>query len=165
MATVLTIQDRTEEVSGIMEISGDKRADVLLALLKERYEASHKMRDRSYNFSVWIMGLGMALVWLILSRPDICSNQRITLSALVVAMGLLSFRFLRNIDRGFEGNRAIMIRIERTIGCYEKSLYCDEESLYPKRYQELGKTATSHFLSLYILLVTLGLGIIALLWI
>lgn len=147
-----------------MQIPDDKRVEILLALLKERYEASHKMRERSYQFSAWILGFGIALIWLILSRPEICLNQRVVLTFVVVATGLLAFQFLRSIDKGFASNKAVMIRIERILGCYDQNLYVEGESLYPKQYETNRKNSFSHFLSLYALLAAVGLAVIALLW-
>jgi hypothetical protein len=147
-----------------LTISDEKKQDILLALLKERYEASHKMRDRSYNFVIWIMGFGIALIWLILSRPDICSNQRVVLTVLVIVSGILAFFFLHSIDRGFTTNKAVMVKLEQILGCYEKGQFKENEAIYPLEYESLKKNPFSHFLSLYLLLATFGLGIIALLW-
>ena len=41
-----------------MEISEEKKLEILLAQGQERYEALHKMRDRSMQFALWILGLG-----------------------------------------------------------------------------------------------------------
>jgi len=147
-----------------MKVPEEKKVDVLLALLKERYEASHKMRERSYSFLVWILGFGFALIWLIVSREPLCFYQRLVLTILVVVMFLLAIIFLRSIDTGFMRNKDIMIRLEKTLGCYEKGLYTEQHSLYPDEYQNQKKTKVSFFVSLYILLCSFGIGIIALLW-
>ena len=45
-----------------MKINEDSKIDILRDLLKERYEASHKMRDRSLKFAIWVLGFGIALI-------------------------------------------------------------------------------------------------------
>ena len=49
-------------MQSIMNISKEKKLDVLLAQLQERYEALHKMRDRSMQFVLWILGLGLGIL-------------------------------------------------------------------------------------------------------
>jgi hypothetical protein len=44
-----------------MGISEEKKIDVLLSQLQERYDALHKMRDRSMQFVLWILGFGLGL--------------------------------------------------------------------------------------------------------
>jgi uncharacterized membrane protein YsdA (DUF1294 family) len=147
-----------------MQLEDDKKIDILLTLLKERYEASHKMRERSYKFSVWILGVGVALIWLILSRPEICIRQRTVLTFVIIIIGALAFQFLRSIDKGFANNKEVMIRIEQILGCYDQDIYIGGECLYPRQYGTNRKNGFSHFLSLYTLLVAVGLAVIVLLW-
>ncbi len=49
-----------------MKISEERKIDVLLAQLQERYDALHKMRDRSMQFVLWILGLGLGMSWLLI---------------------------------------------------------------------------------------------------
>ena len=53
-----------------MKISEEKKLDVLLAQLQERYDALHKMRDRSMQFVLWILGLGLGMAWLLINEPS-----------------------------------------------------------------------------------------------
>jgi hypothetical protein len=51
-----------------MEIPEDQKIKVLMAQLEERYTASHKMRDRSMQFGLWILGLGLGMAWVLISK-------------------------------------------------------------------------------------------------
>jgi hypothetical protein len=142
-----------------MQFSDDKKVDILLALLKERYESSHKMRERSYKFTVWISGLAIALIWLVLNSYSLSYPQKLTLIILALVLGSLSIWFLRSIERGFNTNREVTINIEEALGCYESNFF-GQGVLYPDQYKSSQKTRTSHFISLYILLGAVIVGLI-----
>jgi ABC-type branched-subunit amino acid transport system permease subunit len=149
---------------GLMQISNDKKADILLNLLKERYDASHKMRERSLNFAIWIMGFGIALIWILLNGSPISQLQKIVLTCLVLVGGVLTRRFLKSIQAGFEENHKVMVKIEDTLGCYEKGAYIGDEPLFPEKYKDLSNKETSHFGSIYIWLIAMGLALILMIW-
>jgi hypothetical protein len=65
-----------------MGISEEKKIDVLLSQLQERYDALHKMRDRSMQFVLWILGFGLGLAWLLISEASFTLSQKILISIL-----------------------------------------------------------------------------------
>lgn len=148
-----------------MVISEDKKIDILLNLLKERYEASHKMRDRSLKFAIWILGFGIALIWILLGDSPLGFLSKIILTALVIIIGILTGTFLKSIDKGFVNNRAVMINIEEALECYDKGVYLENASLFPNEYRDLSKKDTSHFRSIYKWLIIIGLVVISVIWI
>lgn len=147
-----------------MNINEDNKIDILLGLLKERYEASHKMRDRSLKFAIWILGFGIALIWILLSGLSLGLVQKIILTVFVVIVGFLTGIFLKSIDKGFVNNRKVMIRIEEALGCYENGVYVENGPLFPNEYKDLSKKKTAHFTSIYNWLVVMGLVIISVIW-
>jgi hypothetical protein len=60
-----------------MEIPENQKIKVLMAQLEERYTASHKMRDRSMQFGLWILGLGLGMVWVLISKVTLTSIHHI----------------------------------------------------------------------------------------
>ncbi len=147
-----------------MRINDDKKVDILLNLLKERYEASHKMRERSLSFAVWIMGFGIALIWILIGGPSLGLWQKIVLTGFVLVASALTRKFLKSIESGFKNNHEVMVRIEDILGCYEKNSYVETESLFPEKYKHLSNKDTSHFGSIYVWLVGMGVALILMIW-
>lgn len=132
-----------------MQISNAKKIDILLNLLNERYAASHRMRERSLNFALWILGFGIGMVWMLLSQITLTFSQKIILTAFVIIIGYLTKIFLCAIEVGFDRNRKVMVKIEETLGCYKANIYNEGTALFPEEYKTLDKKETSHFKSLY----------------
>lgn len=147
-----------------MQIDNTKKTDILLNLLKERYEASHKMRERSLSFAIWIMGFAIALIWVLIRGPSLGLWQKIVLTGFVLVASGLTGRFLKSIETGFKNNHEVMVRIEDILGCYEKDIYVEAESLFPEKYKALSNKDTSHFGSIYVWLVAMGFGLILMIW-
>ena len=146
-----------------MEIPDNKKIDILLHLLSERYTASHRMRERSLNFAIWILGFGIAMIWMLLSEISLTFSQKIILTIFAVIIGCLTKKFLNSIEVGFDRNRNVMIKIEEVLRCYESNIYCNSP-LFPQEYKNLDKKETSHFISLYLWLWTIVGMVMALIW-
>ena len=146
-----------------MQISDDKKVDILLSLLTERYDASHRMRERSLSFALWILGLGIAMAWMLLGEVSLTFSQKTILTIFVVIIGYLTKKFLNSIEVGFNRNRSVMIKIEEVLRCYEEREYCGS-TLFPEEYKNLDKKETSHFASLYQWLWTIVGMVISLIW-
>lgn len=147
-----------------MKINENKKVDILLNLLNERYNASHKMRERSLNFTTWILGFGIALSWILLSQITLNLAQRIIFTIFVIVLGSFTIKFLRSIEIGFDKNRKVMIRIERILGCYKLNEYSDNEPLFPDEYRGFNKKGTWHFRSLYIWISLISILLIVFIW-
>jgi Ca2+/Na+ antiporter len=149
-----------------MNINDDEKISVLINMLNERYKAEHNMRDRSVNFTKWILGLGIALLWILLLKTDLNSFTKFFSSAFIVIYSALSFWFLLEICKGFKNNRNIIIRLENALRLYEKGDYLNNETILPQEYKKpySKKRVPSHFLSLYGLLLILAVFLICLVW-
>lgn len=149
-----------------MNINDDKKISILTNMLNERYKAEHNMRDRSVNFIKWILGLGIALLWILLLKPDLNSFTKFFSSAFIAIYSALSFWFLREICKGFKNNRSTIIRLENALCLYEEGNYLNNEAILPQEYKKpySNKRVPSHFLSLYGLLLILAIFLIGLIW-
>lgn len=132
-----------------MNIDDDKKVDILLSLLNERYNASHRMRERSLNFAIWILGFGIAVAWMLLRDINLAISQKVVLTIFIVIIGYLTRKFLLRIEAGFNANKEVMVTLEEALGCYEQNKYIEGKSLYPEKYKKSDCTKTSHFKSLY----------------
>jgi ABC-type Fe3+ transport system permease subunit len=73
----------------MIQLSDDQKFQVLLAELAERYNAAHKIRERSTQFTLWLSGFAIGLAWLLVSQSPLPTSQRIGLTLLI-----LVFRFI-----------------------------------------------------------------------
>lgn len=135
-----------------MEFADEKRVDILMAQLSERYGALHKMRDRSMNFTLWILGLGLALAWLLISEVKLNGWQACTVAFFLFAIGFCSIIFIRAIHKGFNNSRNIIIRIERLLKFYEEDFYGPVGSVLPQEFSNKKCHWTGHFTTLYFLI-------------
>lgn len=148
-----------------LNLNESEKINILLNLLHEKNDASHKMRERSLNFAIWILGFGIIVIWFLVKDATLNFWQKVVLTILVFSMGFISRLFLKSIENGFINNKKVMIAIEESLGLYKKDLYIDGESLYPAEYKNSFVGRDSHFSSIYRLLFSIGLIIIFLIWI
>jgi len=132
-----------------MKINEDNKIDILRDLLKERYEASHKMRDRSLKFAIWVLGFGIALIWILLSGLSLGLVQKIILTIFVVIVGFLTGIFLKSIDKGFVNNRKVMIRIEE-VWVVTRMVYTLKMARYSRTNTRTYQKRIRHTLLLFI---------------
>lgn len=124
------------------------------------------MRDRSLNFTIWILGFAVALIWILLKEQPFCTNIRVILTFIVMLYTVISFWFLCSIQKGFNKNRELIIKMEKIIHCYDEGVYTEKEILFPKEYGEhKNRNLMSHFKSIYILLFPIAILLVVLIWI
>jgi len=145
-----------------LKLPDEKRVDILMAQLSERYGALHKMRDRSMNFTLWILGLGLALAWLLISEVTLNGWQACAVALFLFAIGFCSIVFIRAIHRGFNNNRDIVIRIERLLKLYEEDFYGPVGSVLPKEFSSRKCHWTGHFETLYFLIAVVFVWLVVL---
>lgn len=147
----------------------EEKTSILLSLLNERYNASHQMRERSYNFAFWILGSAVALIWLLLSEKSLTSSAQWFLTILVALLGLLTCHFIIAIHKGFNRNKEAMVNIEDALGCYDEGVFCKDKRLYPSEYKKeescWRRFFYSHFTTLYFWIAILYIAVIILIWI
>jgi len=88
-----------------MQISDDKKIDILLTLWREKHEAAHKMRERSQSFTLWLLGAGLTLGWILLNIDPWPLGKNIAFSGIVFVLWLTALRFLKCIKSGFDNNK------------------------------------------------------------
>lgn len=147
-----------------MDINNNKKVDIVLSLLNERYGASHRMRERSLNFAIWILGFGIAMMWILLGEINLHTSQKVILSIFIAIIGYLTIKFLSYIEAGFNANKEVMVTLEEVLECYKQSAYIENKTLYPETYKRLDCNKRSHFKSLYEWIWTITAFLISLLW-
>lgn len=149
-----------------MQIHESDKVNILLNLLNERYNASHKMRERSLNFAIWILGFVVVSIgWLLLNGARLTASQGCALTVIVIVIGIITFWFLQAIKKGFDKNMEVMINIEQALGCYKQGLYNDSKALFPNEYKYVKKQPlSSHFISIYVWIIVAAVVTIFMIW-
>jgi hypothetical protein len=145
-----------------MEIPENEKIKVLMAQLEERYAASHKMRDRSMQFALWILGLGLGMAWILISRVTLTNPQKVFLLLFLIVVGFLSIAFVRAIERGFKNNHDVIIKLETLLKLHEKGFYDPSDSILPKEFTEKVSRWSSHFQTLYSIMIAVFILLIIL---
>lgn len=142
-----------------------EKVKVLLELLKERCIASHKMRERSLQFTLWILGFLLAIIgWLWLNSSNLILSQKILMTLLIILTGAVSYYFLISIEKGFNRNRKIMTKLETSLDLYKKNSYIKNDTIYPDEYRNTKKSINYHFISLYVLILVTIVILIFFIW-
>lgn len=147
-----------------MEIPSDRKPEILLAVLQERCAASHTMRARGMQFTLWISGLALGLAWLLISQAPLSNPQCAALTGLIVVLFAGTIYFIVALRRGFQNNRAALISAEQSLGLHEPGVYLKECALLPKEYASARPKWSDHFCSLCIWIVLLGISLLVLTW-
>ena len=147
-----------------MQLNEDQKLQVLLTELQERYNASHKIRDRSTNFTLWISGMAIGLSWLLICQKELLLNQRIALTLLVIALFGGTLFFIIGLRRGFAKNREATIRCERALHMFDSDVYLKETSLLPSEYATTKTRWSDHFCTLCVWLIIVALSLLILTW-
>ena len=121
------------------------------------------MRERSVNFTKWILGLGIALLWVVLTKTDLDLFQKLFTTLFVISYFAASIWFLSEICRGFTNNHSVIVKLESILKFYEKNHYLKGHAILPDEYKNFSKNRIpSHFKSLYTLIVVLSVFLIVL---
>ncbi|MDG5816468.1 hypothetical protein QA601_15330 [Chitinispirillales bacterium ANBcel5] len=154
-------QDNQTNVSpDIFQMTSSEKISSLTNMLNERYNAEHKMRERSTTFTLWILGLGIGLIWGLLVEVQLDTLQKFITSGFILTYSAASFYFVREISKGFCNNRDVIVKIESALGFHSNGFYGNDMTIMPPAYKDKSKDKSkkfkrfSHFQTLYLLLVT-----------
>ncbi|MCX5726884.1 MAG: hypothetical protein NT030_06925 [Candidatus Saganbacteria bacterium] len=124
-----------------MKIDDNKKVDVLLSALEERYNSIHKIRERVQSIGIWALGLLLgAGGWLMQSNIILTAWQKaIAILVIIGAFAFLRFDYLNDLRRGFNGQQQVAVRLERALCLYTQGIYDDsDEPIYPKSWEGAG---------------------------
>ena len=148
----------------MMELKDNQKLHVLITELQERYNASHKIRERSIQFILWISGMAIGLGWLLISQKAIALPQRIALTLLILVLFAGTLYFLMGLRRGFGKNREAMINCESSLGMHDPGIYLTDGPLLPTEYSRTHRRWSEHFHTLYVWLILVAVSLLILTW-
>jgi len=147
------------------KINDDKKIDILISALNERYQSMHNIRDRVQNTGIWILGiLGSIGGWLIQSDIHILFvNKIIYLLTLFVIYHAIIFHYLEDLNKGFKGQQKMAVKIEKILCFFNKNFFSKEDgSLYPESWENAGtEKGEGKFFETTYLLINIGFILIS----
>lgn len=122
-----------------MNISDDKKVEVLLSALEERYKSIHEIRNRLQNISIWSLGIMLAASgWLFQSDIYLFKHAQITLLIVVASLIFILFKtYIKDLEKGFKNQQKVAADIESALGFFEDNVLTSK-ALYPLRWQNSG---------------------------
>ena len=147
-----------------MQLNENQKFHVMLAELQERYQASHKIRERSIQFTLWISGMAIGLGWLLISQANLMISQRFALKLIILALFAGTLYFIWSLRSGFNNNRNTLIRCEKVLGLYDANLYMKGFSILPSEYRGTKIKWNDHFCTLCVWLIIVAVALLILTW-
>ena len=135
----------------------NKKTDVLIAALEERYSSIHKIRDRVQSTGVWALGLLLgASGWLIQSEVYLTSTQKsLGILGVLAAFVALRFFYLEDLQKGFKAQQQTAAKLEKALGFFTPGFFDgSDKTLYPESWEHSGtdKGSGKFFDTTYMLL-------------
>ncbi len=124
-----------------MQISPEKKEDILLVALQERYASIHKIRERVQSVGIWALGLMLAAGgWIIQSGIVLEGLEKILIVLfLITIFVILRFTYLKDLNTGFKGQQRTASALETELGFYTPGVFNETSvPLYPEKWQKAG---------------------------
>jgi hypothetical membrane protein len=148
-------------------LSEEKKAEVLMHALGERYSAIRAIRDRVQNVCLWVLGLFVTGAgWLLqATNPLDCSEKIFFTSMILIAVFVLRAYYLKDLEKGFKNQQQTQARIESALGLCTEGVFIDC-SIYPAEWGNAGtkKGKGNFFAHNYLLIYTGTLFLIMSIW-
>jgi hypothetical protein len=145
-------------------IDKNKKIDILLSALQERYNAQHVIRKRVQEVGFWVLGiLAAASGWVITNTCSISSkNGSLFILFSVLCYIVLKYHYLEDLKKGFSTQQRMTSKIEELLGFHESNFFTEDSlPLYPKSWKNAGtEEGEGKFFKTTYYLLYLGFGIL-----
>jgi len=122
-----------------MNITDDKKVDVLLSALEERYKSIHEIRSRLQNISIWSLGIMLAASgWLFQSDVYLLKHEQIILLVILAFLIFILFKtYIKDLEKGFKNQQKVASDIESALGFFDDNVFT-AKALYPLKWRNSG---------------------------
>lgn len=142
----------------IANMTEEKKIEILLHALSQRYSSIEIIRERVQNVCIWTLGLFItASGWLLQSERDLDTHEKLLFSGMIV-ISILTLRiyYLSDLEKGFKTQQKIQAKIESILGLCKEGIYADD-SIYPASFLDSGsKDGKGKFFAHNYLLIYVG---------
>ncbi len=122
-------------------IDKEQKVSILLAALDERYKSMHMIRERVQSTGVWALGLLVAAGGALLQSGVVLPSEQVLLYVIgtLIAFGILRFRYLEDLQKGFKSQQRVTVRLEQSLGLFTPGVFDDDsKSVYPEDWKRAG---------------------------
>lgn len=122
-------------------LNKEKKVEVLLVALEERYRSLHIIRGRVQNVGIWALGILLAASgWLIQSEIIFSPLQKlIFIIGGSIAFIIIRFRYLDDLQIGFKAQQLTTARLEKSLGFFTPGTFDEEKApIYPEKWEKAG---------------------------
>jgi len=144
----------------VPDLDNQKKIDILLKALDERYKVLHAIRERIQNICLWSLGIFLgAGGWVIQKGTGLSVRERIAFTILItIAFVVVRFFYLHDLVKGFKAQQKVTASIEEKLGLFAKDfLEGVNESIYPPIWMDAGTAnGQGHFVRTNYLLLYVG---------
>ncbi len=122
------------------EFEINKKIDILLHSLSERYNSLHKIRGRVQGIGIWSLGVMVGICgWLL--KGDIILNifqKTIYILAAIGAFLVIRFLYLNDLKKGFKSQQRVAVKIEKSLKLFEPGFFLTGDSIFPMKWLDAG---------------------------
>lgn len=121
-----------------MEVKEEKKLEILLNAFQEKNNSIHIIRGRAETISLWILGLLTgASGWLFQANNSLDNGRKIIiLMFLLLVWFALKYLYFSDLEKGFNGQRKVLSKIEDSLGFYTENYFNNaENTLYPNNWK------------------------------
>lgn len=123
------------------DLSDDKKVEVLLAALNERYESLRAIRERVQSVGIWALGIFVAAGGAVIGNAVslTIAQKALYIVGIVLAVIALRFKYLADLSAGFKNQQRVAARLEQALGLYTPGVLDDRsDSVYPSEWKQAG---------------------------
>lgn len=146
-----------------MNISADKKVDVLIAVFESRLFQIDKIRNRSIAFLLWTSAIFIFIAGhLITQKVALDAWQQVSITlVLFIAVSMISLQ-LSTLHKGFHNHLEILVKTEAILGLYTQGVYF-EGPLFPERWKKPNHMP-EFFRFIYMAIGLITLLLLSLIW-
>lgn len=140
--------------------TNDLKIQILMSALEERYRAQHIIRDRTYKFCTWTLGVFFLVAgWFVTGNVRLDGIITVVLAVgLIVIVRTVRHTFLRDLENGFKGQMRVATNLEDMLHLYDPSYFgSDKTEVYPVGWRKAGTSEhIGNFFRVNFLLLYIG---------
>ena len=146
-----------------MNISADKKVDVLIAVFESRLSQIQQIRNRSISMLLWVSAIFIFIAGHLISQKLVIDlGQKVGISlVLIISVSMISVQ-LNILYKGFHNHLEILVKTEAILGLYTKGAY-HEETIFPERWKQ-STHMPEFFKFIYISIGLIALLLLSLIW-
>lgn len=149
--------------------SNDLKIQILISALEERYRAQHIIRERTYKFCTWTLGVFLIVGgWFATGNATLDGQISVVLAvSLVIIVMIVRRTFLRDLEIGFNGQMRAAANLEEMLHLYDPAYFgSDKTEIYPPAWRNAGTSQHGgNFFRVNFLLLYVGTAALLISWI